>query len=117
MRAMTTSTATLWNDVLGRFRGQNPRLVRGWFGDLRVDRFDGGVLAVRAQNDAQSTYLTEQCAAAFASAAQEATGRLVSVAFDVPLGTDRPANVFPRQPLADLDPDSTFANFVVGHKS
>jgi len=114
MRAMTTSTTTLWNDVLGRFRGQNPRLVRGWFGDLRVDRFDGGVLAVRAQNDAQSTYLTEQCADAFASAAQEATGRLVSVAFDVPLGTDRPADAFPRQPLADLDSDYTFANFVVG---
>lgn len=78
---MSPSTTTFWNDVLARVRGSHGELVRAWFSELRASRLEGGVLEVLTQNDAQARYLGAECRAAFCNAAQEATGRLVSIVF------------------------------------
>ena len=79
---MTTASATVWNDIIGHVRLNQPQLARGWFSELRFEGLDQGVVRIRACNRAQAQYLLRHCRAAFAEAAQAATGRLVSIAFD-----------------------------------
>ncbi len=108
----------LWDDLSGQVRVSRPDLVRGWFADLELADADASVLVVRTRNDAQARYLEEHCRPTFVAAAQAATGRLVSVAFE-PVPVEDSAELKSGFPvLADglipLNTDYTFDNFVTG---
>lgn len=115
---MANVSATLWDDVLGHVRISHPTLMRGWFSHLEVIRLEHGVLEVQSGNSAQARYLEQHCKAAFAEAAQAATGRLVSVRFsareDDPdyIVADPPFHANDEQLL--LNSDYTFDHFVTG---
>lgn len=114
---MTRAVATVWSDITEHVRLNRPQLVRGWFSDLSLGDMDGGVVHVRASNRAQAQYLQQHCRAAFAEAAQAATGRLVSIAFDAEESEDDSAGAgtaqFEDDPLV-LNPLYTFDHFVTG---
>ncbi len=116
---MTTASATVWNDIVGHVRLNQPQLARGWFSELRFEGLDRGVVRIRACNRAQAQYLLRHCRAAFAEAAQAATGRLVSIAFDA--DDSEEGALFGAglsfDSLAEevkLNPEYTFDNFVTG---
>lgn len=116
--SMEDAATMLWDDLTGHVRVSRPDLVRGWFSDLQLTDVDAGVLVVRTRNDAQARYLEEHCRSAFVTAAQAATGRLVSVAFE-PAPAEEPAASDSGLPVISdgvipLNPDYTFDNFVTG---
>jgi chromosomal replication initiator protein len=78
---MTSRTATVWNDILAHMRLNHPEFVRGWFTDLTLGTFSGGVVEILCVNPAQLDYLNRHCRLAFTAAAQAATGRLISIVF------------------------------------
>jgi len=104
----------VWNDVLGQVRCTHPQLVRGWFTQLSMGGFAGGVLTVRTGNDAQQRYLSSQCRQAFTEAAQAATGRLVAIEFETPEPADAEPPATVSADRADLNADFTFEHFVTG---
>ncbi len=115
---MPTTIASMWSDVLAQIRLNHPELVRGWFCDLSMGKLDGGVVPIQAMNHAQCQYLERYCRPAFSEAAQAATGRLVSVLFEVRPGEELNRPLDDALPLdrktAGLNPDYTFENFVAG---
>ena len=76
-------------------------------------------MGIRAANPAQVRYLRDHCRQAFARAAQELTGRLITVTFQAPPGrdTDAPTGADglarPEERLP-LNPECTFEHFVTG---
>jgi len=114
---MTRAAATVWSDIIEHVRLNRPQLVRGWFSDLSLGEMDGGVVHVQASNRAQAQYLQQHCRAAFAEAAQAATGRLVSIAFDA-ADTEDDGCGAGALPFEDdqlvLNSDYTFDHFVTG---
>ena len=114
---MTVAPTTVWSDMLGQVRLNHPQLVRGWFDALRLDGFDNGVARIRASNDAQIRYLQKHCRQAFGDAAQAATGRLISVAFEADERDGDPTGAVPLQHYEQrlvLNSDYTFDHFVTG---
>jgi len=116
--SMEDAATMLWDDLTGHVRVSRPDLVRGWFSDLQLTDVDAGVLVVRTRNDAQARYLEEHCRSAFVTAAQAATGRLVSVAFEPAPAEEPTASDCGLPDISDgvipLNPDYTFDNFVTG---
>ena len=115
---MTTSSSTLWDDVLAQVRLNHPDLARGWFSELGLIGLNGGVMCVRCSNGAQSRYLEQHCRFGFMEAAQAATGRLVAVEFE-PDATgeqdDADGLSFDgADERVSLNADYTFDNFVTG---
>ncbi len=117
---MVTAPETVWSDVLAQVRLNHPKLVRGWFAELGRPRIEDGVVHVHARNRAQADYLQQHCQSAFLEAAQAATGRLVTVAFDVDENSeDAGSEGFglsfgERDGQLPLNPDYTFGHFVTG---
>lgn len=111
---MTIRSATLWNDIIAHVRLNHPELARGWFTRLAPGALDGGVVVVFAANDAQAEYLERHCQAAFSTAAQAATGRLVSVSFQINECAQAGAAKPDSQDQLQLNSDYTFENFVTG---
>ena len=103
--------------MLGQIRLNHPPLVRGWFADLELTGVEGGVVQILTRNRAQSQYLQQHCRQAFSEAAQAATGRLVSVAFEARDDgeEDVSALLFAEgEEQLLLNPDYLFGNFVTG---
>lgn len=106
----------VWNDVLAAVRAARPELYRPWFTALSPANMEHGVINVATNEDGHYQYLSQECQAAFSQAAQNVTGRLITVKF---LPADKPAS---DQPLSFeeqgeelvLNKDYTFSNFVVG---
>lgn len=115
-RRMKTLPATTWNDILGHFRVNHSELVRGWFNDLEPVELDGGIVRIRTANEAQARYLDRHCRLPLTEAAQAATGRLVSVAFDIAEPSNGRAEGSLAEHLTELpiNQDFTFDNFVTG---
>lgn len=116
---MTPASGIIWNDILEQVRLNHPSVVRGWFSELLLAEVEGGVVHVRTCNRAQSQYLQQHCYAAFVEAAQAATGRLVSIAFDTDEPEDDNGGVSPNPLAGDdghllLNPDYAFEQFVTG---
>ena len=115
---MVTPLATLWDDMLGQVRLNYPLLVRGWFATLKVLDLRAGVLQIRAVNGAQLRYLEQHCHWAFTEAAQAATGRLVTIAFEADESDTE--GVVPAGLLGNgadelaLKPEFTFEHFITG---
>lgn len=116
MKPIVTASARVWDDILGQVRLNYPQLARGWFADLSLTKVEDGIVYVCACNSAQSQYLQQHCRPAFLEAAQAATGRLVSIAFDC----DEPKDGELQPALngtdneVPLNPDYTFDYFVTG---
>jgi chromosomal replication initiator protein len=102
--------ATIWGDVLDRFRIDYPHLFRGWFHDLTANDLVQGVLQIEPKNQWQAAYLAQSCTAQLARAAQLVTDRLLSVNIAPP-----PSDIAARHETAvPPDPELTFSTFVVG---
>ena len=109
-----TATATIWSDVLDRFRSAQPHLFRGWFYQLAAKGLEHGVLTIAPQNRHQGEYLTSSCAGALADAAQSVTGRFITVRIaEPPANEPANGNSIKQEPEAD-QPAPTFATFAAG---
>ncbi len=117
---MASISPTIWEDVLGYLRVHSPDLMRAWFDQLEPQAASNGVLLVRARNAAQLKYLRQHCQQPFSEAAQAATGRLVTVEFEVSesgeTAADDPSLQDPLDGVSDipLNADFTFGNLVTG---
>jgi chromosomal replication initiator protein len=104
---------TVWHKILQTVRNQHPVLNRVWFDQMAPRQLTKGIIQVTVATAAQLNFCQHQCQQPFTDAAQQVTGRLVSVSFhcdNIPRG-----GVFNEgdQPLL-LSPDYTFENFVTG---
>jgi len=100
-------------EILGRAKALDPVNARKWFDDLVVLDFDGGSLKIGYGDETAVNFLRSTCRSTFTRAAQQATGHLITVDFEL----SRPKNgreEAPRLSQAVLHPDYTFENFVVG---
>src|SRR5438132_11438087 len=77
--AMGNLSNRVWDDILTSMRQQHPDLVRPWFHALRRVEIDNGIIRIPSSDLVQYAYLTQKCQSAIRSAAQIATGRLVTV--------------------------------------
>ncbi len=112
-RDNSTLDPSLWQQMLQTVRSHHPSLNRVWFDDLQPRQLTNGVIQVKARTPAQLSFCQSLCQQPFTAAAQQATGRLVSVSFhcdNLPTG-----GVFNDgdQPHP-LNPDYVFDNFVTG---
>lgn len=106
-----------WSDILGHVRNGHPELFRSWFNNLEPLEMQHGVLRIRPAAHTQHDYLSRECQAAFNEAAQQITGRLVTVNFAAPLEEAEPAAPLSFESETDqivLNPNYTFENFVSG---
>jgi len=104
----------IFADILERAKALDPVNTRRWFEELTVLHFDGGSLGVGCPDDATVQFLRDNCKSGFTHAAQQITGRLVSIDFGV---SRRRQSFSPPErsgPRLRLNPDYTFDNFVVG---
>ncbi|MHC4642656.1 MAG: chromosomal replication initiator protein DnaA [Planctomycetota bacterium] len=104
----------IFTDILDRAKALDPANVRRWFENLTVVQLNGGSLGIGCPDEATAQFLHDNCKDSFTRAAQQITGRLVTVEFNVVSGDDTghspKQNVF----APKLHPDYTFDNFVVG---
>ncbi|MCL2330174.1 MAG: DnaA/Hda family protein, partial [Phycisphaerae bacterium] len=106
-----------WNDILRVVRTEHPDLFRAWFTNLEPLEMQHGVIQARPSSRAQYDYLTRECLGAFSRAAQQVTGRLVTVSFVLPPEATEPAVPLSFEKETDqivLNRDYTFENFVAG---
>lgn len=108
-----TLETSVWQQIIQIVRANHPALHRVWFDELVARQLTNGSIQVVAPRWAQLHFLQTQCQQPFMHAAQQATGRLVSVVFqcdNLPRG-----GVFNEgeTPLP-LNPDYVFENFVTG---
>ncbi len=71
----------LWRDIMGYLRAKHGPICRQWFEQLEPDKFDGGLLDIRTETAVQQAYLQSRCREQFKEAAQQSTGKLVTVRF------------------------------------
>ncbi len=95
--------AEVWSSLLRYMRGHQADICRQWFDQLEPLGISGGVLRVRAHSVTHRDYLQRACLAPFNSAAQVATGRLISVRFygpdeEVDAGTKKGVAHAPAEP-------------------
>jgi len=104
---------TTWQRILQVFRAQHPALHRTWFDQLAARQLNNGVIQVLTRSGAELNFCQSQCRQPFIAAAQQVTGRLVTVVFHcehLPRG-----GVFIEgDQLLPINPDYTFENFVTG---
>jgi chromosomal replication initiator protein len=104
----------VWNRILQSVRLQHPSLNRTWFDQMVPRQLTNGVIQVTVGTAAQLNFCQSQCQTPFTAAAQQITGRLVSVSFhceNLPRG-----GVFTGEGdvALPLNPDYIFENFVTG---
>ena len=106
----------IFADILDRAKALDPVNTRKWFEKLSVVRLDGGELEIGCPDKATVQFLRDRCKSSFTRAAQQVTGHLVTVEFNVHHRKDKES---PHDRGGDgqepkLHPDYTFDNFVVG---
>jgi chromosomal replication initiator protein len=134
---MTDTDSRVWKDVLAHLRRYQPAICRQWFDELAALGLDTGVLRIRTLSVTHRDYLQKQCLQAFNDAVQVVTNRLVAVRFLAPQDQDEAAapphhsglapapkavspatpDVASRRDALVINPDNTFANFVIGHSN
>lgn len=104
----------IFADILDRAKALDPASVRRWFEKLTVIQLSGGSLEIGCPDEATAQFLCDNCKDNFTRAAQQITGRLVTVEFNVvpPGDTGRGSKRSVLGPK--LHPDYTFDDFVVG---
>ena len=104
----------IFTDILERAKVLDPANARKWFDKLTVCRLDGGSLKIGCPDESMVQFLRDNCKSSFTHAAQQVTGHLVTIDFDI--DTDGEPQRRPRffSTGLRLHPDYTFDNFVVG---
>jgi len=106
-----------WSDVLVQLRNQRPELYRPWFVNIEPIELQNGTIRARPANRSHYEYLTRECQGAFSEAAQQVTGRLVTVAFQEPAQESEPESPLSFAEESEqirLSPDYRFEHFVTG---
>ena len=104
----------IFADILDRAKTLDPASVRRWFEKLTVIQLSGGSLDIGSPDEATAQFLRDNCKDNFTRAAQQITGRLVTVEFNV-VSHDDTGRGSKRNVLGPkLHPDYTFDDFVVG---
>jgi len=110
----TREVEDIFADILDRAKALDPANARKWFENLMVLHFDGGSLGIGCPDEATVQFLRDNCKSSFTRAAQQITGHLVTVDFNVDTNKKFDAGYRRYQPSLRLHPDYTFENFVVG---
>ena len=104
----------IFADILERTKLLDPANARRWFDKLTVLHLDGGSLGIGCPDEASVQFLRDNCKGSFTRAAQQITGHLVAVDFQVNRH-QKPASSGQRSESGlKIHPDYTFDNFVVG---
>ena len=121
---MATILPCEWNGIIDRVQARYPNLARHWFDQLQSADLEFGVLEVVCANAPQQRYLGRHCTKPFCEAAQEETGRLVTVRFVLPeqrnngngqAGTPAtPGLLSGGSASVTLNPEYQFEEFVTG---
>ncbi len=101
-------------DIVERAKSLDPVNSRAWFDKLTVLCLDGGSLRIGCPDEATVRYLRDNCAGNFTRAAQQVTGHLVGVEFNVDNGQKTESVQANISEGPKLHPDYKFDNFVVG---
>jgi len=118
----------IFADILERAKTLDPVNTRKWFDKLTVVHLNGGTLEIGCPDESTVAFLRDNCKSSFTRAAQQISGHLVTVDFNVDTHKKSPRrSVGSRGGLRDtilqkkrkmgtlkLHPDYTFDNFVVG---
>ena len=106
-------------DILDYLSNKHPGFCRKWFNEIKAISLDSGLLTLLAPNSVHVAYLQKMCVDLFVEAAQNCTGKLLSVRFVGSLNEPKEhyfykkeVNLFDEQML--LSPDNTFENFIIG---
>jgi len=104
----------IFTDMVERAKVLDPVNTRRWFEKLTVLHWSGGSLEIGCPDEAIVQFLRDNCRSSFTLAAQQITGHLVTVDFNVDQQGKSLLRLGRREPELKLHPDYTFDNFVVG---
>ena len=104
----------IFADIVERAKALDPVNTRKWFDNLTVICLDGGWLKIGCPDETKAAFLRDNCASTFMRAAQQMTGHLISVDFDVAFEQKLSGGAEQYDFGLKLHPDYTFENFVVG---
>ena len=104
----------IFADILERAKALDPVNTRNWFDKLTLVHLNGGSLKIGCPDEATVQFLTDNCKSSFTRAAQQITGHLVSIDFNVDHEKKLSIKQQRQETRLKLHPDYTFDNFVVG---
>lgn len=104
----------IFAEILERAKSLDPVNTRKWFEKLTVLNFDGGSLEIGCPDEATAQFLQDRCKTSFTHAAQQITGHLVAVGFNVSTPGMIPRSIANAGSELRLHPDYVFDNFVIG---
>ena len=104
----------IFADILERAKALDPANARKWFDNLTVLHLERGSLGIGCPDEATVQFLCDNCKSSFTRAAQQITGHLVTVDFQLDSHKESDQRSQSLQPGLKLHPDYTFDNFVVG---
>jgi len=110
----TREVENIFADILERAKALDPVNTRKWFEKLTVLHLSGGSLEIGCPDEATRQFLRDNCKNSFTRAAQQITGHLVTVDFNVEQRKGLLRRSRRRESGLNLHPDYTFDNFVVG---
>jgi chromosomal replication initiator protein len=105
---------SIFTDILERAKALDPVNTRKWFDKLALVHLNGGSLKIGCPDEATVQFLTENCKSSFTLAAQQITGHLISIDFNVSHEKKPSIKQQCHETKLKLHPDYTFDNFVVG---
>jgi len=104
----------IFADILERAKALDPVNTRNWFDKLTLVHLNGGSLRIGCPDEATVQFLKDNCKSSFTRAAQQITGHLVSIDFNVDHEAKPSIKQQHQETKLKLHPDYTFDNFVVG---
>ncbi|MFH1613839.1 MAG: chromosomal replication initiator protein DnaA [Planctomycetota bacterium] len=104
----------LFDQILEQSRSLDPANARKWFEKLTVSHFAGGLMQITCPDEATADFLRDNCTSSFTRAAQQVTGHLVTVSFNVAKNKTPDNRKLRTIKPVKIHPDYTFDNFVVG---
>ena len=73
----------IFADIIDRTKKLDPANARKWFDKLTVLHLNGGSLGIECPDEATVRFLRDNCKSSFTRAAQQITGHLITVDFQV----------------------------------
>ena len=110
----TRQVEDMFVDILERAKVLDPVNTRKWFDKLDIIKMDGGSIEIGCPDETTVRFLRGNCKKSFTQAAQQITGHLVSVEFNVNGNKKSRLNSRQNEQELKLHPDYTFDSFVVG---
>ncbi len=110
----TPEVEEIFTDILERAKALDPANARKWFDNLTVLHLDGGSLGIGCPDKAAAQFLQDNCRTSFTRAAQQITGHLITIDFDIDTRSTNQSSRPCIESGPKLHPDYTFDSFVVG---